>query len=164
MVEILVLQWTNTHGMKKGEIVLTPEGLWIYKTAKRVLLNADSFRDLIYAELPWSDIESITCFDRMLNNRFIRIKISKPAFDKILHTHHGFFTKHLTNLFNRGRIVQFETLHNSGEELEFFVKEADKFRKNTSILTKKPKLSSSTKKTPKKTSKKSSKTSKKVKK
>lgn len=96
-MELLTLSWTDRHGHRLGEIVLQHEGIFVYKTAKKLLYNADSFRDIVYAELMWCDVDFIRPVKRF-GGYGLLVKISLEKYHTILAKHHSSLDNHLSRL------------------------------------------------------------------
>jgi len=121
--DIIVLHWTTSKGFKKGELVLQQGGLFIYKTAKKLLRGADNFREIVYAELPFDAIEEISVLKSgMLKKHSLKIQVKKATFDKILNEKHSLLFKHILKLFNRQNVLYFPVLSNKVEDINTFVK------------------------------------------
>ncbi|MGE0792884.1 MAG: hypothetical protein AB7V77_01735 [Candidatus Woesearchaeota archaeon] len=121
--EILGLHWTTNKGFKKGELVMQKEGIFVYKTAKRILRGIENFREIVYAEIPFDIIENVYITKSgLMKKHVICFKLEKESFHKLLNEKHSVLFKAIINLFNRNNVIYFPVLMNTFDEINTFVK------------------------------------------
>ena len=120
--EIILLDWTNDSGRKKGELVIQKDGLFLYKTSKIVLHNVKNFRDVVYAEIPFDAIEEVhLARTGVTRSKYVRIKLKREVFQKIIKEKHSALVRHLYRLFNRKNHLYLGVLNESLEDAKKFV-------------------------------------------
>jgi hypothetical protein len=121
--EIYYLHWATNRGHKQGELVLQTEGLFVYKTLKKLVGKAKDadFREIVYAEIPYDTIDEVVVVKTGLSrSHYLRIKVNKEHFNNLLHEKHKGLYKHIVNFFNKKHFLFFPVLKNTEEEIMHF--------------------------------------------
>lgn len=122
--EIYYLHWTTGRGHRKGDVVLQTEGLFVYKTLKKIVgrTKDDDLREMVYAEIPYDMIKEVVLVKTGVSRgHYIRLKIDEKHFHTLLKERHNRLYSGIVSFLNKKHFLYFPVMKNTVEEIKHFV-------------------------------------------